>query len=208
MMNSYAPYTQEEIRRLLDYSYYSGEPGQFRHEFGERRKAFIDALPDRHNSFTSQLFTNQTNYSTLAQMLLASCFASPLTASDCDADFATRSFLGLIVQRIAAGEELSDKQLTAFHLLQKRFEVNKRIYDYYSPSVTRKGECFRDLALYALFSLVLMILFIKCRYFSYLNTALKINDLIVMSGWENSESRPVYHCLVLEKTILGELGAL
>lgn len=196
--------TQEEMKKRLDYSFHSAEPDQFICEFRERRERFVKALPAEQRSL--KFGYGMHDCRAIAQYVLENSFFHQLSICDIQAGFTTISFLKFMLQCIASGEHLNDEHLVTFHVLQKRFEVNRRIFDRYSPSINKTGERFTDLTIYGVFSLVLMLMFLSTRRFTYLNTALKINDLIVISGWEISEILPIQQCLGLEKEILGGLG--
>lgn len=206
MIESSVPRTPEEIRKGLDYSFHSCDPERYRQAHRDRREGFIKTLSGERTVLTSQLSTR--SYQATARFILDSCFPLSMAEIRVDAEFSTMSFLGSILGRIAKGEELRGEQWAAFHLLQKRFEVNRRIFDCYSPSINKVGDRFSDLTLYGMLSNVLIMLFLRTRRFTYLNSALKINDLIVTSGWQISDTVPVHQCLALEKMIMEELHAL
>ena len=62
--------------------------------------------------------------------------------------------------------------------LIQRFEVTKKIYETYKPGFRKGFGRNDDLSLYFLLSLILSLRILKTRNYKYLNTLLKLNDLI------------------------------
>jgi hypothetical protein len=100
-----------------------------------------------------------------------------------DQGFETRRLLGFALKRLAGRARLEPPFPVIIQTLQKRFEVNHRLFTRYDGSLHRCGEDDADLRVYALAALVLMLLFLERRNFNHLNTAIKLNDLLLKSGW-------------------------
>lgn len=107
---------------------------------------------------------------------------------------------------IQSPQEINIEQ---FLLLLKRFEVTKKIFKSYDENFrpTKKKEC-NDLSLHLKFSYVLVYLYKKTQKFYYLNSLLKVND-IICSQMSLSESISlngfVNWILQEEKKIINEL---
>ena len=75
------------------------------------------------------------------------------------------------------------------NLLLKRFEVTKKIYNDYDFNFRRlESSSFQDLTLYVYFSYLLVLSYRKTNKLQYLNTLLKVND-IVQSNYEGLEPK-------------------
>ena len=200
MTGTCEPRTLEEIKQGLDYSFNSFDQAGFGLEFREVRDRFLASLPEA-SSAPPGLPVDQVPAT--AQAILHYCDSLPRETAEVSAGFGTLAFLSGVLRCIAAGSELDVERMTVLQTLQKRFEVHRRIFDRYAPTLNRTGDSFQDLSLYAVFSLALALLFLLTKRFTYLNTALKVNDLIAGSGWPRSDDRQVRLALALEREILG-----
>lgn len=97
--------------------------------------------------------------------------------------FATRDLLGFALHRLTHAGMLETPIAEILGILQKRFEVNHRLFARYGAFIRKSGDDYADMQVYAMFSVVFFKLFRLSRHFNYLNTALKIDDLIFKSGW-------------------------
>lgn len=95
------------------------------------------------------------------------------------------------------------------HLLLKRFEVTKKIYEDYDqnfrPHDRSQFHCYR---LYVLFAYVLSLCYAKYRKLQYLNSLLKVNDIMISLVNELDESSRdiVLYCVQSELAFVDELG--
>lgn len=64
-------------------------------------------------------------------------------------------------------------------VLQRKFEVTKKIYDFYDLKSFRPIEKKSNILNYILFGVVLINLYEESRFMGYLNSLLKINDIII-----------------------------
>ena len=206
MVTTREPRTIEQIRQCLNYSFHTADPFSFRDEFLERRTAFLATLPEEASA--DPVLDAASGTQELARIVLTACDFLPTDPVKTGQEFATCALLVDVLHCMAEDVLLSREQLVVVHTLQKRFEVHRRIFDRYSATVHRTGDSYTDLTLYALFSLVLMLLFKATGRFAYLNTAMKITDLIVVSGWEINAPCPIRLCLLFEREILGGGDAL
>jgi len=63
--------------------------------------------------------------------------------------------------------------------LAQRFEVTKKIYERYKPGFRKGGGKSNCLILYALFAMILSIYYYENTNLKYLNTLLKVNDILI-----------------------------
>ena len=75
------------------------------------------------------------------------------------------------------------------NLLLKRFEVTRKIYESYDEEFrpTEKDSNFNQIHLYILFSYVLVNAYINTKKLYYLNSLLKVNDIIISNDSAVSE---------------------
>jgi len=97
--------------------------------------------------------------------------------------FATIHVMGHVLFRLTADNALESPFDEIVAILQKRFEVNHRLFTNYDGTIRKSGDDYTDLRVYALCAIVFMKLFTLSHNFSYLNTAIKLNDLVLKSGW-------------------------
>jgi len=88
---------------------------------------------------------------------------------------ALRSLLLAVVRRDASPERKLKEWLSRF---LTRFEVTKRLYTVYTPTMKRAGRDFHLLTNYALLSLSLVLFYEQTDDLKMLNGALKLNDLL------------------------------
>ena len=63
--------------------------------------------------------------------------------------------------------------------LLQRFEVTKRLYEYYNKGLRNGSGNYNDVSFYWQFTIILSITYIHTNNLKYLNTVLKISDLIL-----------------------------
>jgi hypothetical protein len=90
----------------------------------------------------------------------------------------TRELINTLFIQMVHNEEFS--AFTEFWLdkLVQKFEVTKKLYEFYPPGFKKGFGRIDDLSLYALFSFVLCIHYDSVRNYKYLSTILKVNDLL------------------------------
>ncbi len=88
--------------------------------------------------------------------------------------------------------------------MQKRFEVNHRLFSSYDAFTRKSGDDYTDMQVYALCAIVFLKLFRLKHDFNYFNTAIKLNDLLLKSGWPVDRDALPFVCtaVVLEKLII------
>lgn len=95
--------------------------------------------------------------------------------------FATLEFLALSYYQLYHARRPLDSEvaLSVLRRLMGKFEVFGRIFSAYDAQFRRASERYDDLTLYALMALVLLGVYRQTRNLTFLNTALKLNDVIV-----------------------------
>ena len=112
--------------------------------------------------------------------------------------YSTTRMIDIIAQNLFSGDS-SSKSKILIDLLTKRFEICRKIHEYYQdPLLLDTLGDYSDLAPYAYLSLVLLLDFSKTNSFKSLNTSLKINDLIVsqMAHKISHESKPLCYAAI------------
>jgi hypothetical protein len=94
----------------------------------------------------------------------------------------TELALGHIVC-LQAGGTVDEAQDTLLDLFQKRFEVFHRVFDQYDENMRKVGSNYTCPHVYALLSTVLGLRYIRQKNLNDLNTSLKLNDVLMKSGW-------------------------
>ena len=94
--------------------------------------------------------------------------------------FGTLEFLALCYFQLYHGRRtpLSDAPLRTVRRLMGKFEVFGRIYTSYDRDFRKTGDRFDDLSLYAFLGLVLIGVYEQTKSLNFLNTALKLTDLM------------------------------
>lgn len=169
------------IHRLLDCAYAEYNATDYVANFIDQRRADLAgiAADSGGGSFTPDGFD--------ADAVIGSFpgrnSGSSLWPGDLRDGFATRQLLAYALGRLTAAQDPGVPCLEAIELLQKRFEVNHRLFTRYDGAVRRLGDDYTDMRVYALCAAVLMALFRLNNNFSYLNTAIKLNHVLLSSGW-------------------------
>ena len=90
-----------------------------------------------------------------------------------------RPLLAHILRRLLEGE-MPEPDTRSLHLLQKRFEVQKVLFSVYRKEDLAGGfGPYFDTRVYALLAICLSFCFIEKKNFNYLNSVLKLNDLLL-----------------------------
>jgi len=118
--------------------------------------------------------------------------------------FDTLHAMGHVLFRLTTNSTLESPYDEIVAILQKRFEVNHRLFTSYDGTIRKSGDNYTDMRVYALCAIVFMKLFLLKHNFSYLNTVIKLNDLILRSGWpiEYADLPFVGAAVILEQKII------
>jgi len=96
----------------------------------------------------------------------------------------THIFFDTVYWQLSSGELDSENQ-KKIDLVLKRFEITKYVFNNYSPDMRLlSGSSYLDRDLYLKFGIIIEVLFTKTGYIPYLNSLLKIID-ILSSDYEN-----------------------
>ncbi len=83
---------------------------------------------------------------------------------------------GIVVAQLTGCSEASAK--IWIDLLVKRFEITKKLYELYQPGFKKGEKKNNSVQLYWLFALALILFYVKTEEEKYLNTILKVCDLL------------------------------
>jgi hypothetical protein len=200
------PYTQRNLISHPEYYMFSAYHGaEFLHDYFEQRATFIadlecsyidnlkkqnqsnllwllnwkDILEQNKNLFSKDIQTIH------AQLMLSSdkehlppCLQSTTelnTAKRIDTESTLRLLLQIAVQQNTITR---DSYLLWLNRFLKRFEVSKKLYSAYHPSMKAADSDYRNYINFALLSLALLHDYEWVENFKMLNTALKLDDLL------------------------------
>jgi hypothetical protein len=90
----------------------------------------------------------------------------------------SRSLLVLLDELCVASESPSERVQNLLNKFAARYEVTKRLYAWYSGDFRQRRGRFDDPGVYASFSLTLTLYNEKWTHLKFLNTALKVDDLL------------------------------
>tara|TARA_B100000579_G_scaffold25171_1_gene17723 strand:+ start:18325 stop:18882 length:558 start_codon:yes stop_codon:yes gene_type:complete len=108
----------------------------------------------------------------------------------------TQTILSNILKDIKSGINVLDK----LNFFVMKFEINKRIYEIYNNK-SKKGEGdFSNVINYILLSVCCLEFYYRCRKIKFLNTSLKINDIIIARF--RKEENTFYYNIFREMLVL------
>lgn len=105
-------------------------------------------------------------------------------------------------------KEKNDEIDNLINKLLKKFEINKKIFSEYDFRKNKQSEDFEDMQNYILFALICTTKFHNTKNLKFLNTLLKLNDIIcsrINSITTSSERSLVFHVLSFELSYIEEL---
>lgn len=196
--------TWQELRKRLDYSYHAGNGDETVRLFTEQRACFMLGFQLHSSAFPSSVRGQSAAWAAALFYNSPDLAVSPV---DTSVSFETCGFLIFLLHTWADGKSADERQEQVLQLLQKRFEVNRRIFSAYDPAVKRIGDDFTCLDQYGLLALALQIIYIQSGCFSFMNTAIKLLDLVMLSGWSATNPLILSLTFTLEQRILNELQA-
>ncbi len=115
--------------------------------------------------------------------------------------FKTEKMLWFLHNKITRNE-LQTEHIELINKFIKKFEINKKIFDFYEHDLTTKSENFRKYRNYLILSLICIKLYGKKMNLKYLNTSLKINDLLCSNYKKISDQ---FDLKLLEEILQSEL---
>ena len=193
--------TWPELSRLLDYSYCAGNDAETIRQFQQQRATAMRRFP----ACPGLPLSAHDHGAAWSATLFSTCPDLQPGHTDTSSPFSTYRFLTSFIGASVDGGVPDARQQEVLQLLQKRFEVNRRIFGEYDQSVRRIGDDFTRLDHYGLLALALQTSYLESGYFSFLNTSVKVLDLVIFSGWTASNPLLLTLPLALESMILNEL---
>jgi len=112
-------------------------------------------------------------------------------SSSCE-EFSTRKMVSLIVLKLLEGKP--EEQKERLDALIRKFEVFRKIQSTYDNNLKKIGEDADNMALYAYFSLALLLSFSKGKCLKSLNTALKVNDMLTSRELSSEQPETLVLC--------------
>jgi len=196
----------ESIHKLLRHSFTPLNLGHYIGEFSVSRERDIEAsglvlnvevIPSTANTSCNfgEWVCNQLVLERPCELSVGETSTEVLLKA-CVSHFATSMYLPEELQRVIDG-------------LQKKFEVFHRIFTEYDSNLRKRSDKYRDPACYALLSIILQLRYYESGNFNDINTAVKINDLLLKSPWSalGKKCREAEIALSLEKNLLKEMNA-
>lgn len=168
------------IHRLLNYSYAELDIAGYIDNFMLEREAWLEAL---FQGEVPEGLLAVARPEAIAVVIRDLYFKDSVQIPDIGSGFVTYHLLGWMLQEFSAGSDIGRQYHEVLNKLQQRFEVAHRLFDEYDGNVRKKGDSFRNLPNYALLSMVLNLRYLKKGNSNDLNTAVKLNDLLLKSGW-------------------------
>lgn len=140
------------------------------------------------------------------------CCIDIINKSKCDYEnLIDNSKTNIEFQKWLKSSNILLSEIGKLHLLIKRFEVTKRIYDRYDEDYRRinSNSNYSNLNLYINFGLILLKLYKKHKHLQYLNSLLKVNDIIcsviLYSKIENIDKKSLLNLFFEEIDIINKL---
>ena len=115
----------------------------------------------------------------------------------------TASLLSEILQYQLLSEQNDEKDSTTHFWLSvfiRKYEVFKRIFTKYSPKLKKIGDDYSNLLTYVLLSINLQLYFRQNQNLKFLNTSLKINDMVCSKMKELRSNDEIYLAKVMLET--------
>lgn len=169
----------ETIHKILNYSF---TPLDLVHYFGQ----FISDRHEDMERLSVDYSYVDVEYKTPKELACIVCelyFEEPITSVTPALGFGTYELLGTILREVSRERAISTEYGNIINMLQKRFEVDHRIFDSYNPNLQKNCDSFQSLQIYAMLAVVLSLRFLMQRNMNDFNTAVKLNDVVMKSGW-------------------------
>jgi hypothetical protein len=112
-------------------------------------------------------------------------------------EFRTKDMISLIICQLL--ERLPGEPKDRLDMLIKKYEVFRRIQSAYDENFTKVREDANNMALYAFFSLGLLLCYKKKGSLKSLNTALKVNDMLLTQPFRSESAETlILFCAAFE----------
>lgn len=169
------------IHRLLNYSFAGLDITDYIDNFILERKEGLKALLSQ-NDVSAVLFELDSPEE-IAGTICDQYFKDSIKSPAINSGFVTYPLLGWVLQEFSGGRDIGEQHQEVLNRLRQRFEVAHRLFEEYDANTMKKGDSFRTLPNYALLSMVLNLRYLRSGNLNDLNTAVKLNDLLLKSGW-------------------------
>lgn len=195
----------EHIHRILNYSYWRLDIEGYLPNFFRQREAKIAELLSCSGKTGMEGAGDSTRE--IAGILAHDYRGDRAGDWEIDGGIDTYGFLCRVMMDYAGGRPLGQRENGILTKLQKKFELYHRLFDGYDRRLRKKGTSFKKMHIYAMFSIILTLRYLESGNLNDWSSAVKLNDLLVFSGWPLEEC---YYGLVasslqLERTVAGRL---
>lgn len=196
----------EDINNILNYSFVDLDITGFVDEFSAARRRHIDGLCAPFDAANLETLIT-ASFEDIVHEVLAAALNKSSIECYINNGFITVDFLNSALAGFSESGFFSSDCNKIIDILQKRFEVNHRVFDRYNKNLNADGSDFLNAKVYALLAIILCVRFFKENNVNDINTVLKLNDLLLKYKWELNEKlrRLVYYSLLIEKAALRRL---
>lgn len=178
----------EHLHQILNYSYCPLDIEHYVDDFLLQREEKIKEIKElSSNGGEPDLLKAPTAPVDTARELVNGAWMDPHPEPGGDKDLDTYGFLCGVLRGISQGKPVGEAETGVLNKLQKKFEVYYRLFDRYDRRLRRKGTSFKKMHIYAMFSIVLTLRYLLSGNLNDLNSAVKLNDVLLFSGWPVQE---------------------
>jgi hypothetical protein len=180
------PYTKKDLLQ---------HPQKYQHSIFEG-KSFIFSYLNLRKKINKKIKNNTTivSVSDTVNSLSSLNHTTAITKTN---SFVTEEFLTNFLKN----NKIKENEIQILEKLLKIFEINKKIYSSYNFKLNEHSNDFSLLRNYVLFSLICIKLFQMNENLKYLNTILKLNDIIcskINSVVDNNDLSLIYNTIKFE----------
>ena len=186
--------------KILTYSYISLDIEKYIQRFEMTRLAYIKSVKESFPLSTNSSISSYRDVVCKINKIISNSFTTyPLTGYE-----ETFSLLLPLFQNLKEYKFLDKSDMQTLFAFQKKIDIFHRIFEYYDDKMRKHGASYKNIRNYSLFSIILMMYHYYYTDYSVLNTAFKINDLIIKSDWVSSdvENKLVIYTILLEQIII------
>lgn len=191
----------EKKNRILNYSFAQIDILKYKEKFFAEREERIRCLFPLNKE---EIYGRNSDPDLFFAGLKAEYCSDTLLEPEFGNEFQTFSFLKWVLQNCLVDGLITERDTVILNKLQKKFEVFNRMYASYNFEIRKTSENYTDTENYALLSLILNMRFMNGNNFNDFNTVLKLNDLLLMSGWQIKSEYPnlIISCFQLENIVM------
>lgn len=194
----------ENIHKILNYSFTPLNLVHYIDQFISDRQKDMERLLTK-SSYTDLVCQTPKE---LARTVLELYFEKPMIPVSPALGFNTYDLLGTVIWELSREDTISIEYNNILNVLQKRFEVNHRIFDSYNSNLHKNCDTFQSMQIYTMLAVVLSLRFLIQWNLNDFNTAIKLNDVVMKSGWlyEALYNHLIYISIYIEKRIIEEFN--